>query len=47
MNITKKKNISTDLENKLVVASGEREEERGYKGVGDYRYKPLGIKLIR
>ena len=32
VNITKKKIKLTDIENKLVVTSGERERERGVRG---------------
>ena len=35
VNITKNKNRLTDIENKLVVASGEREVGRGKRGVGE------------
>jgi len=34
----------TDIENKLMVTSGEREGRKGYIGIGSRRYKLLGIK---
>ena len=43
MNIIKKNRL-IDLENKLVVTVGEREQERGKIGEGDKRYKLLCIK---
>lgn len=41
MNKTEKKNV-TDIENKLVVVSGERGRRRG--NLADKRYKLLGIE---
>ena len=44
MNIATKKRRVLDIENKLVVTSGEREGERDKIGVGN-RYKLLCIKI--
>ena len=41
----KKRNSLTDIENKLVVTSGERDGNRGQTRVGIKRYKLLRIKL--
>ena len=42
--ILQKRSRLTDIENKLVVTSGEREVERGSIGVGIKRHKLLGTK---
>ena len=44
VNITKKKRL-TDIENKLVVTSEEREVGRGNLGVGEWEVQTLGCKI--
>ena len=40
----KKRSRLTDIENKLVVTSGKR-DERGSKGIGEWEVQTLGIRL--
>ena len=53
VNITKNKNRLTDIENKLVVASGEREWGGATKGSGLGErvlmglYKVMGVRLVK
>ena len=45
MNVTKKKSRPTNIENKLVVTSGEMEEESGNIGVGGSEVQTIRCKI--